>query len=266
MKVASVLIGTALLLIVGCHSSPSVSSNHVWAIVKISYNPATLEAAGGSCGTVFFVNETNFVTAHHVVSSDTALFTPNKGYPNVRVFLANAQGDTIDDFWIVSRAPEHDLAVGRIRDPHPHVLVCPFDNSVNRGDAVVNLGFPSDQRLPGAVLRVRGHKLIVEQIQMAPDLQSGKVEVIRPESLQANDVKLRNQVVIILDHSSRDGYSGGPLVSRRSGRVVGLMSHLVPSDLRSPAAAIPIADIQPHILASDRSRTGDHPQRTLSNP
>lgn len=267
MKVASVLIGTGLLSIVGCHSPLSVSSNHVWAIVKISYDPATLKAKGGTCGTVFFVNETNFVTAHPT-EIDSGLFVPNKGYPNVRVFLANAQGDTIEDFWIVSRAPEHDLAIGRVRTPHPHVLVCQPDSNVRPGDEVYNIGFPTNQ-VPDISLRMQGHKLIVEKIRISPSFQHGTIEAIMPLPPNAKDqVKIQNQPVIILNHSSTTGFSGGPLVARRSGKVVGMMSFVTPATAVRPeaVAAIPIANIQPHILASDPSRTGEGSQKAPSKP
>ncbi len=112
---------------------------------------------------MFFVNETTFVTAHHGNEATSAMLRPNAGYPNVRVFLANSRGDTIDDFWIVKRVPEYDLAIGRISKPHPAVRVCPLQMEIAPGDEVYNIGFPTDQDVPDYSLRIDGHKLVVRR-------------------------------------------------------------------------------------------------------
>jgi hypothetical protein len=228
-----------------------VSSDHVWAIVKLSYDPATLKAEGGSCGTVFFVNETTFITAHHVTTypwnaPNLTVFTPNAGYPNVRVFLANSKGDTIDDFWIVKRVPEYDLAIGHISRPHPAVRVCPLQTEFAAGDEVYNIGFPTDQGVPDYLLRIEGQKLIVQQISMKPFMQQGTVKAIKKATVCRNDVNIQDKMVAVLDYSSRVGFSGGPLVSRSTGKVVGLMSFVIPKefDSNTPVVAIRMADIE----------------------
>lgn len=232
-------------LLSSCATLP-VSSHHVWAIVKVSYDPATLKAEGGSCGSVFFVDETTFVTAHHGAEVDSGVLRPNPGYPNVRVFLANSRGDIIDDFWITKRVPEYDLAIGRISRQHPAVRVCPLATGVAPGDKVYNIGFPIDQGVPDYSLRIDGHKLIVQRIQMTPFIQDGSVKSIKKVTVRANDVNLSDKTVAILDYASRVGFSGGPLVSKRSGKVVGLMSFVIPKavDPNTPVVAIRMADIK----------------------
>ena len=247
-QIALYLCCAVVLLPSLCRSQP-VSSGHVWAIVKVSYDPTTLKAEGGSGGTVFFVNETTFVTAHHGNETNSAMLRPNAGYPNVRVFLANSRGDMIDDFWIVKRVPDYDLAIGRISKSHPAVRVCPLQTEIAPGEEVYNIGFPTDQGVPDYLFRIEGHKLIVQRIRIKPFRQEGTVQAIKRVTVRANDVNLQGKTVAVLDYSSRVGFSGGPLVSRSSGKVVGLMSFVIPKefDPRTPAVAIRMSDIEPFL-------------------
>jgi S1-C subfamily serine protease len=240
-------ICTALILPFSAFASSSVSSDHVWAIVKISYDPATLKAEGGISGTVFFISDTTFLTAHHLIETNTSsLFRPNAGYHNVRIFLANSHGDIIDDISIVKRVPEFDLVIGRIGKPHSAVKVCPLEMNVNLGDEVYNIGFPTDQEISDYRLKIEGQRLIVQHIRMKPSIQQGVVKAIKSITLRANDVNLQDRMVLIMNYSSRIGFSGGPLVSKRSGKVVGLMSFVIPKefDPSTPVVAIRMADIK----------------------
>jgi hypothetical protein len=239
---------SALILISSCNSQP-VSSTYAWAIVKISYDPATKKAEGGSCGTAFFINETTFVTAHHGNEVNSAMLKPNAGYPNVRVFLANTQGDIIDDFLIVKRAPEFDLALGRIGKANPAVRVCELQTAISAGEKVYNIGFPTDQDIPDYSFLIEGQKLIIQRIRMNAAIQEGCIQAIRSVTINSNDVNLQDKMVAVLDHSSRIGFSGGPLVSKSSGKVIGFMSFVVPKefDPQAPAAAIRMSDIEPFL-------------------
>lgn len=241
--ITSYLWCAVVLLPSFCGSQP-VTSDYVWAIVKVSYDPKAGKAEGGSCGTVFFVNDTTFVTAHHLANS--ALFRPNAGYPYVRVFLANSRGDTIDDFRIVQQEPDYDLAIGRIVGSHPAIQVCPLQTQIARGEKVYNIGFPTDQVFEYS-LAFEGSTLVVQRIRMKPIRQEGLVQDIRKVTVRSNDVNIQDETVAVLDYSSRIGFSGGPLVSSSSGKVVGLMSLVIPKefDPRRPAVAIRMSDIEP---------------------
>lgn len=263
-QLALYLCFTLVVLLSPCTAQP-VSSDHVWAIVKVSYDPTTLKAEGGSCGTVFFVSETIFVTAHHGNEANSARLRPNVGYPNVRVFLANSQGDTIDDFWIVKRVPEYDLAIGRIGRPHPAVRVCPLQTEIAPGDEVYNIGFPTDQGIPDCSLQIEGHKLVVQRIRMKPFTQEGTVKAIKKVTVRADDVNLQDKTVAVLDYSSRNGFSGGPLVSRSSEKIVGLISFVVPKEFnpRTPVVAIRMSDIEPFLERQDQQEdSGDKKWRS----
>ena len=243
----------ALILPLSAFASTPVSSDHVWAIVKISYDPATMKAEGGACGTAFFINDTTFLTAHHLITTKTSdLFTPNIGYPRARLLLANSQGDMIESFQIVARVPEYDLAIGRIEKPHSAIRACPLQSNIQLGDEVYNLGFPTDQGISDYSFAIKGQELVVSRIRLNPSIQQGAVRTIKQVSLSANDVSLQNKTVAIMDYSSRTGFSGGPLVSRHSGKVIGLMSFVIPKELdpSTPAAAIRMADINSFITDS----------------
>lgn len=266
MNHLALYICTALIFPLSAFASTSVSSDYVWAIVKMSYDPATLKAEGGTSGTAFFINDTIFLTAHHLIETNTSnLFTPNPGYPNVRVFLANSHGDIIDDFRIVERVPAYDLAVGRIGKPHPAIRVCPLQINIQLGDEVYNMGFPTDQGISDYSLKIEGQKLIVNRIRLKPSIQRGTVKAITQVSLRANDVNLQDKTVVIMNYSSRVGFSGGPLVSKASGKVVGLMSFVIPREFDSgtPVVAIRMADIKPLVARhgqrdkpNDKDRNG----------
>lgn len=240
----------ALIFPISAFASASVSSDHVWAIVKMSYDPATMRAEGGPCGTIFFINDTVFLTAHHIIETNTSkLFTPNIGYPKVRLFLVNSHGDMIDSFQIVKCLPGYDLAIGRVEKPHPAIRACPLQSNIQLGDEVYNLGFPTDQGLSDYSLKINGQELIVNRIRLKPSIQQGSVRAIKQVTLSSNDVNIQDKTVVIMDYSSRTGFSGGPLVSRHSGKVVGLISFGIPweSDPSKPVAAIRMADINSYI-------------------
>ena len=248
MNDLALYICIALIFPLSAVASTSVSSDHVWAIVKISYDPATKKAEGGTCGTAFFINDTVFLTAHHFIETKTSnLFTPNSGYSKVRIFLANSRGDIIDDFRIVERVPDYDLAIGRIGKPNPAIRVCPLQLDIQLGNEVYNIGFPTDQGISDYSLKIEGQKLIVNRISPKPSIQQGIVKAIKQVSLSTNDVNLQDKTVAIMNYSSRTGFSGGPLVSKESGKVIGLMSFVIPREFDSgtPVVAIRMADIEP---------------------
>ena len=245
MRVVACLF-CAVVALTSSSTASGVSFEHVWAMVKISYGPATTKAKGGSTCTVFFVNETTFVTSHHTNEVNSAKWRPDAGYSNVRVFLVNHRGDIIDDFWFVRRVPEYDLAVGRIGKPHAAVQVASLQAEIAPGEQVYNIGFPESLDAFEPLLFREGHRLIVKRIGMKPATQEGTVRFVRKITFRSLDIDLQDKTVVVLDYSSRVGFSGGPLVSRKSGKVVGLMSFVVPKGITSgsPAVAIGIADIE----------------------
>lgn len=247
------LAATAVIALLGtsCKRESVSESEFAWALVKISYDPNSMRMEGGVCGTVFFVNKRTFVTAHHC----SQVFDPNQGYPKVKVFLIDQKGNIIHDIQITQHVPEYDLAIGKILTDTPSVGVCMASRRAVLGDSVYNIGFPTDQGLSlqrgfsECQFRIQNDNLIIDKIKVNQFKQSGTIEHIQPVTVHANDVTLDYKTTIGLDYSSRTGFSGGPLLEESSGKVIGMMSFLVPEqyDIRKPAMAIRIEDIARYV-------------------
>ncbi|OGS23331.1 MAG: hypothetical protein A2252_09625 [Elusimicrobia bacterium RIFOXYA2_FULL_39_19] len=216
----------------------------VWAIIKVSHNPGTNQAAGGICGTAFFVSKNQFISAHHCFNSP--VFIPNHGFSKVKVFLTNESGRIIENIAIDKLVPEYDLTIGRLNS-HENVDVLPVENDFKVGDAVYNIGFPVGESLVGYNLRTSGDELIVENVRVKAFQQSGIIDSVPIVTVNADDVKIIDKQMIKLSYTSHTGFSGGPLIL--GGKVIGMMSLVIPSeyDPAQPAMAIRMADIAKYI-------------------
>jgi len=219
-------------------------NNVIWAIFKISYDPINNRPAeGGICGTAFFVKDRIFVSANHCFNKKS--FEPNAGYPKVKTFLVNENGCIIDNLKIRKLIPEYDLAIGEIDHPCKDIAPYIVEHEFNVGDIVYNIGFPTSKSLINHEFKIKDDQLIVENIHLRSFEQEGNVTNILPRTIRGNDVNLENKIVIELDHTSEEGFSGGPLLQKTSNKVIGMMSFLVPKtqDPHAPVAAIRMCDI-----------------------
>lgn len=214
----------------------------VWAIIKISYNSGSNQGEGGICGTAFFVKKNIFISAHHCFNN--AVFVPNTGYSQVKVCLANESGRLIENIAIDKLVPEYDLAIGRLNSQE-NVDILPVENDFKSGDTVYNIGFPLTESFAGCSLRTSGSELIIDKVQVKAFQQSGVIKDVIIESMNADDVKISGKKMIKLSYTSRDGFSGGPLISSNIGKVIGMMSFLMPykDDPSRPAMAVPLLSI-----------------------
>jgi S1-C subfamily serine protease len=78
---------------------------------------------------------------------------------------------------------------------------------------------------------------------------------------------IQDKTVVIMNYSSRVGFSGGPLVSKESGKVVGLMSFMIHREVDSSASvvAIRMADIEPfaaRLVQRDKPKDKDRNGKT----
>lgn len=223
--------------------------DNIWAILKISYNPVTIEAQGGTCGTVFFINNKYFISANHCF--DNQIFNPNPGFPKVKLCLANEKGDIIEsiNFRIKKSIPDYDLAIGELINTDKNIVGCSIGEDCVAGDDVYNIGFPTDDKLVNYKLRIENDELVIENLNLRKSKQEGKVSKLVMSTVNANDIKLKDKLLIQLNYTSTVGFSGGPLISKSTGKIVGLMSLVVPKeiDVNQPAMAIRISDILPFI-------------------
>ncbi|TSA32807.1 MAG: serine protease [Porphyromonadaceae bacterium] len=227
-----------------CSSTREKDSEKVmtWAIFKISYDPNTNMAEGGICGSAFFFKEQFFISAYHCFND--SVFTPNKNFPKVKVFLVNNRGDIIDDIRIKKLVPEYDLAIGEVIQHDKNVIAYSLANDFNVGDSVYNIGFPTES-LINYRIKIEKNNLFVENIILKEFRQNGEVEDILRITVNSNDVKLDNKLMIKLTYTSKLGFSGGPCLLKSSGKVIGMMSMLIPFEIdpKKPAMAVRISDI-----------------------
>ena len=217
----------------------------IFAILKVSYDPLTQQAEGGICGTCFFYSPFNFITAYHCFNSN--IFIPNKGYKKVKVFLVNKNGEIIYNPEIYKRYPEFDLSIGKINNKNIKFLDLSALTNFEKVKKVYNLGFPEMQDY---LLKIQNEELVVNKIYPVLHIQEGYIKEKRKNfSVNANDIKLINKVVFILNYTSRLGFSGGPLLDKSTNEVIAFMSLVIPKNLdRSKSAvAIPIENIK-HLL------------------
>ncbi|OGS23227.1 MAG: hypothetical protein A2252_09080 [Elusimicrobia bacterium RIFOXYA2_FULL_39_19] len=215
-----------------------------WAIIKVSYNPGTNQAAGGICGTAFFVSKNTFISAHHCFNSP--VFIPNPGFSKVKVFLTNESGRIIENIAIDRLVPEYDLTVGRLNNQE-NADVLPTESEFKVGDEVYNIGFPKDESLVKFNLKISNGKLKVDKVRVKAFQQSGTIKATPIAMLSSNDINITGKQVIKLSYTSRRGFSGGPLIL--GGKVIGMMSLVIPSeyDPAQPAMAIRMADISKYV-------------------
>lgn len=215
----------------------------VFAIIKVSYNPSTNEKVGGICGTCFFVNKEEFITAHHCFNN--TIFEPNIGYPKVDVFLSNGAGQVIHNPKIKKLHPDYDLSVGIVNGQVTSYFSGFSITNTLVGEGVYNLGYPNLRALKIRNLNIVDGKLAVN-IDLVIEKQEGIIEGMVNMTSNADDIRFENNRVIVLNYTSELGFSGGPLILSKTGQVTGFMSLVLPpkNDPLRRAIAIPISEIK----------------------
>lgn len=216
----------------------------VFAIFKVSYNPITNQKVGGVCGTCFFINEKDFITAHHCFNGN--LFNPNVGFPKVEIFLSHSNGQMIYNPEIKGLYPDYDLSIGTVNN-RMSTYFSNFSSSDNlAGKGVYNLGYPSSRAVKDYDFTIVDGNLKAINIELRLEKQEGAIERMVNLTSDANDVKFKNRRVILLNHTSETGFSGGPLIISDREQVVGFMSLVLPkkTDLLRRVVAVPISEIQ----------------------
>lgn len=214
-----------------------------WAIIKISYNPKTQEAVGGITGTAFFLNSTTFVSSYHRLNDD--LFKPNKGFSKVKVLLANETGTITEKVKIKQTIPKIDLTIGEVEQKDKYQEYSRLDTSYEVGSFVMNIGNPAESRLVDYDLAIIDSNLKVTRIVVKPVIEYGKILHVGKYTIRSNDVNLQDIDLINLIYSSKIGFSGGSLLLRSNGQVIGMMLLILPKEVdpKQSAMAIPINEI-----------------------
>lgn len=201
----------------------------IWLIVRPHFLPTNDLKMVGICGTGFFIRKNIFITAYHVLNESS--FLPNSQYFNNKIFLINSDGKKIEISArnIYKKSPEIDVVYIKTKEKSEFFKT---EIKYSDKDAVTNIGYPTEQ-----TAEILDKNLTIKK----QYTQTGKISVIFEKySMNANDVKIKNKKVIILNYSSKQGFSGGPLFKKK--KVIGLMSHLYPQEKN--AVAISMCEIE----------------------
>jgi len=124
----------------------------------------------------------------------------------------------------IKYAPEIDVTYIQTDDKHDYISA---EENYSENDDVKNIGYPT-----------RFTKEIFGDFKIKKQFSAdGSILKIKKDySMNANDVKISNKEVLILNYSSEEGFSGGPLL--KGEKVVGIMSHLYPHNRNAIAVSI----------------------------
>jgi len=197
----------------------------IWIVARPHYSPTNTLETMGICGSGFFIRNNIFITAYHILNESS--FLPNAQYFNTKIFLLNPEGNKIeiDRNKILKMCPEIDTILIKVEENNSFFET---EKNYSEMDLITNIGYPTK-----STMEILDKNLVIKKQYK----QDGKILKIHDNySMNANDVKLMNKKVIILDYSSEEGFSGGPLL--KNDKVIGLMSHLYPNDKNAVAISI----------------------------
>ena len=203
--------------------------NKIWIILRPHYSPLGVLEKVGICGTGFFIDNDTFISSYHILNESS--FIPNSNYFNKNILIASPEGKKIEitSKNIYKLLPEIDISIMKINGQKEYFET---EETYSKNDKVKNFGYP--ERHSKEIFQI----LNPENFQVKKQFeQSGRIlKIDKNYSINANDVKIFNKKVIILDYSSEMGFSGGPLL--KNGKVIGVMSHLYPQNKNVIAISI----------------------------
>ena len=222
-----------------------------FAILKLSYTrPGDNTLTGGICGTGFFIDNHTGVTAHHVLNNTT--FAPNEGYQRSLLWIISRNGGIyplkIKDVRLV---PEIETTIIMVRKSLSWVKVyelCTED--IEDGLPVYTIGYignsmPKIQaRWDGSIFRIKSANLAT----VVWDKQGSVLKTLTM-SVNASDVNIYNVKGFEVSFGSRIGMSGGPVIRKDTGQVIGMLSIGLPpdSDVRTETFAVSLEEIKKYV-------------------
>jgi hypothetical protein len=203
-----------------------------FAILKLSYNaPGDSSLVGGICGTGFFVDSFTAVTAHHALNDET--FRPNAGLQRVLVSGISRSGSIFgiqrEDATLY---PGIDAAILRLRNSVASFQIYePSLRSAVEGVQVSGIGHIGSS-MPSVDAEWQGPELVLRSASLADVTKDISGFVKRPMTLEinANDIKMHGVRGFELSFGSQVGMSGGPVIDRSTGKVLGMLSVGLPTD------------------------------------
>lgn len=186
-----------------------ILNGKVWVILRPNYKDNILESVG-VCGTGFFVEKNKFITARHLCNESS--FIPNKEYNNNHLIIISPKGEKEIISLQQCTFTNKDITYIKTTNDYDYLDT----ENILMEEEVYNIGYPTKDYLE----LINNDLSIKEQRK-----QFGKViDIINNHSCTFIGGKIENIKVIIVNYSSEEGFSGGPVFNKNN-KVVGLMSY-----------------------------------------
>lgn len=221
----------------------------IFAIIRILYGPISKDKIVHLCGTCFFIERQKFITANHCFNNDS--FSPMSNYSRSFLMLANSQGKIIYNPIIDKLYPDYDLAIGKIDNELQNFVSTAYNSKkLSKGEEIYNLGYPYARAVKNIDFKIKNNNLLVKKIELNIETQRGFVDSWIKMSCNTIDIKFQDKEVAILNYSSEQGFSGGPLILKNHNQIVGFMSLILPqkNDPLRRACAMPIFEVNKFII------------------
>jgi V8-like Glu-specific endopeptidase len=220
-------------------------------ILKLSFNNIgenTVE--GGICGSFFFSSPNLVVTAQHVLNSST--FKPNIGFSNCQVWLI-VQPDTVIELKLnnVIQYPEIDTTLVKLEKDYPIVVRKLSSATIDVGHECINEGFIGG-KMPSLNVSWTSTGLKIASCSYSGAIanEQGHIKTKQLMTVNAQDIKMTNVAGFATSYGGVIGMSGGPLISKETGEIIGMMSMGLPADkeVKDSLFAVSIEEINKRII------------------
>ena len=203
------------------------------AVFKLYYNKAgENELSGGICGSAFFISEYIALSANHVLQE--ASFLPGPNFKNCELFLISKFGNIIPiSKKQVTVHPEYDLAIIRFKEPQQfdinQLSKLSFQPS-SSGEEIIDQGFVGGT-MPQVIAKWKDKHVHIDSANLFNNVitNRGTIKSIKRVDVNSSDLKIKNVIAIETSFGGVVGMSGSPLIKKRTGEVIGIMSFGLPA-------------------------------------
>jgi len=219
-------------------------------ILKLSFNNIgenTVE--GGICGSFFFIKPDLVVTAQHVLNTNT--FIPNSGFNNCQVWLI-IEPDIIIELKLkqIIEHPEIDTTLIQLTKDYSIKIRKASSTLIYDGHECFNEGFVGG-KMPTLNIGWTsiGLKITSCIYNNTITIGQGYIKSKLKMTVNATDIKMNNVSGFATSYGGVVGMSGGPLLSKETDEILGLMSMGLPVDkeLKDSLFAVAIEEINSRI-------------------
>lgn len=219
-------------------------------VLKLSFNKigdTTLE--GGICGSFFFVRPNLAVTAQHVLNSNT--FNPNPGFKNCQVWLI-VEPNIVIELKLVDLIEyrEIDTTLIQLSNEFSVSIRKTSSSDIESGQECFNEGFISGI-MPYLNTSWNSNGLQITSCAFNEIISNGSGHIKSKQFMTVNaaDIQMTSVSGYATSYGGRVGMSGGPLISKNTDEIIGLMSIGLPADkeVKDSLFAVSIEEINSRI-------------------